>query len=244
MEPVPSSAGFRFPFSRKLSWRLKWSFQSPSPSWHPCLNISVIISCYSTESIEVFIAGHGYQERFAVVSSVAPHTPRVITSFAWKSKPTSSKIAAAALRLNILTGVSFPWQLHTSGCHFCYFWLPRDCPCLARIQLPEISISLGAEWSSNLLFQFWICPLKGQLWPYRNHLLFLFWGAGHAVLYGLYQWWDFQQYRKIFPSLWFFWGTVILASYIVALQCKKTILVFIHPSRKKLSVGTFSCLFP
>lgn len=168
MKCIPSSAGFRFPFSRKLSWRLKWSFQSPSPSWHPCLNISVIISCYGTESIEVFIAGHGYWERFAVVSSVVPHMPRVITSFPWKSKLTSSKTAAAALRPNILPGVLFPWHLQTPGCHFCYLWLFRDCPYLAIIPLPEISISLEAEWSSNPLFQFWICLLKRQSWPYQT----------------------------------------------------------------------------
>lgn len=186
MKSIPSSGSFRFPFSRKSSWHLKWSFQSPSPPWHLCLNISVIISCYSTESIEVFIAGHGYQERFAVVSSVVPHMTRVITSFPWKSKLTSSKIAAAAFRLNILPGVLFPWPLQTSGCHFCYFWLPRDCPYLAIIPLPEISISLEVEWSSNSLFQFWICLLKGESWPYQNHLLFLCWGAEHAVLYGLY----------------------------------------------------------
>lgn len=127
MRCIPPSTSFRFPFSRKLSRRPKWSFQSPSPSWHPCLSISVIISRYGTQSVgEVFIASHGYQERFAVLSSVVPHTPILITSFPCKSKSTSSKIAAA-LRPNILPGVFFPQHLQPAGCRFCCLWLPRDC---------------------------------------------------------------------------------------------------------------------
>lgn len=185
MRCIPPSAGFRFPFSRKLSWHLKWSFQSPSPSWHRCLGMSVIISCYGTQSLrDVFIASHGYQERFAVLSSVVPHTPVLITSFPCKTKSTSSKIAAA-WRPNILPGVFFPQHLQPAGCHLCCLWLPRDCPYLSMIPLPEVSISFDTEWSSNPLLQFWICFLKGQSWPYQNHLLFSYWGAEHTVWFAL-----------------------------------------------------------
>lgn len=150
MRCIPPSASFRFPFSRKLSWPLKWSFHSPFASSHPCLSVSVIISCYGTWSVgEVFIASHGYQERFAVQSSVVPHVSLLITSFPWKSKSTSSK-----MRPNILPGVFFPQHLQPEGCCFCGLWLPRDCPYLSMVLLPEISISLDAEWSSNPLLRF------------------------------------------------------------------------------------------
>lgn len=105
---IPPSAGFRFPFLRKLSWRPTRSFQFPPHSLHPCLNISVI-SRYGTQGVEVFIASRGYQERLAVLSSVLAHKPILITSFPspCKSKSTSSKIAAA-LKPNMLPGVFFP----------------------------------------------------------------------------------------------------------------------------------------
>ena len=185
MRCIPPSVGFRFPFSRKLSWLLKWNFQSPSPSWHPYQSISVIISRYGTQSVgELFIASHGYQERFAELSSVVPHMPLLITSFPCKSKSASSK-TAAALRPNFLPGVFFPQHLHPAGCCFCCLWEPRDCPYLPVIPLPEISVSLDAEWSVNPLLHFWIRLLKGQSWPYQNHLLFSYWLAEHTVRFAL-----------------------------------------------------------
>lgn len=118
MRWIPPSAGFRFPSSRKLSWRPKWSFQSPSPSWHPCLSVSVIISRYGTQSIgEVFIASHSYQESFAVLSSVVSCMSVLITSFPCKSKSISSKITSA-LRLDILPGAFFLQHLQPAGCCF------------------------------------------------------------------------------------------------------------------------------